>query len=273
MVKRPDGRARAHRPRKRFGQHFLHDRSVIDRIVRAIDARPGEHLVEIGPGLGALTGALLETVAHLDVIELDRDLAARLGDDFAGDARLVVHSADALAFDFARLAAPGAKLRVVGNLPYNVSTPLLFHLLDQAEILSDMHFMLQREVVDRLIAEPGGRDYGRLTVMVRLACTCEKLFDVGSGAFNPAPRVTSSLVRMRLRAEPAVQLDDRRTFERLVAHLFSQRRKTLRASLRGRIEAGALEALGVDPQARPQTLDMAKFAAIANAVNTSRPPS
>ena len=246
---------------------------MIERIVRAIDARPHDRLVEIGPGLGALTGALLERVPHLDVIELDRDLAARLEDAFAGDGRLTVHCADALAFDYARLAAADEKMRVVGNLPYNISTPLLFHLIDQAGCFTDMHFMLQREVVNRLVAEPGGRDYGRLSVMVRLACTCEKLFDVGSGAFNPPPRVTSSLVRLRLRTAPAVQLTDRAAFERLVAHLFSQRRKTLRASLRAYLDATAIEALGIDPQARPETLDLARLAALANAVHASRRPS
>ena len=256
-----------HQPRKRFGQHFLHDRAVIERIVRAIGARTGERLVEIGPGLGALTGALIEAVARLDVIELDRDLAEHLERTYDGDERLRVHRADALDFDFARLVEAGEKLRVVGNLPYNVSTPLLFHLLAHAEIVSDMHFMLQREVVDRLTAEPGGRDYGRLTVMVRLACTCERLFDVGSGAFTPPPRVNSALVRLRVRAEPAATLDDRPTFERLVAHLFSQRRKMLRTSLRGRLDAHALEALGIDPGARPETLDVTRLAAIANAVH------
>lgn len=240
--------------------------------MRAIDARPHDRLVEIGPGLGALTGALIERVPHLDVIELDRDLAAHLEDTFAGDARLTVHCADALAFDYARLVAAGEKMRVVGNLPYNISTPLLFHLLEQAGCFTDMHFMLQREVVNRLVAEPGGRDYGRLSVMVRLACTCEKLFDVGSGAFRPPPRVTSSLVRLRPRAAPAAQLTNRATFERLVAHLFSQRRKTLRASLRAYLDANTIEALGIDPQARPETLDLARLAALANAVHASRRP-
>jgi 16S rRNA (adenine1518-N6/adenine1519-N6)-dimethyltransferase len=259
-----------HRPRKRFGQHFLHDPSVIARIVRAIDARPGDRVVEIGPGLGALTRPLLEVCENLDVIELDRDLAADLKSEFEGDARIRVHVGDALDFDFHRLVSPGERLRVVGNLPYNVSTPLLFHLLGQAPVIADMHFMLQREVVDRLTAEPGGRDYGRLTVMVQLRCESEKLFDVGAGAFRPAPRVTSALVRLRVRREPAVRLSDVATFERLVSHLFSRRRKTLRNSLRGWLGEADLEALGIDPRARAETLDLAGFAALANAVHAAR---
>jgi 16S rRNA (adenine1518-N6/adenine1519-N6)-dimethyltransferase len=259
-----------HRARKRFGQHFLHDASVVARIVRAIGAKPGERVVEIGPGLGALTGELLSSCEKLDVIELDRDLAAKLTAQYEGDARLVVHSGDALRFDFRRLAAPGERLRVVGNLPYNVSTPLLFHLLAQAPIIDDMHFMLQREVVGRLVAEPGGKDYGRLTVMVRLACESEKLFDVGAGAFRPAPRVTSALVRLRVRREPVVQVANHASFAQLVAHLFSRRRKTLRNSLRGQLDEGTLEALGLDGNARPETLDLAAFAALANALYSAQ---
>lgn len=258
-----------HRARKRFAQHFLHDDSVVARIVRAVDARPGQRLVEIGPGLGALTGALLQACGNLDVVELDRDLAAKLQAEHAGDARIRVHTGDALNFDFRRLAPAGERLRVVGNLPYNVSTPLLFHLLSQAAVIHDMHFMLQREVVGRLVAEPGGKDYGRLTVMVRLACECEKLFDVGAGAFRPAPRVTSALVRMRVRREPGARLAHRPTFERLVSHLFSRRRKTLRNSLRGRLDEADLARLGIDPNARPETLDLAGFAALANALHAA----
>lgn len=256
-----------HRPRKRFGQHFLHDESVVARIVRAIAPRPGERIVEIGPGLGALTGALLQSCENLDVIELDRDLAAKLRAEHHGDRRLRVHTGDALKFDFQQLVSPGERLRVVGNLPYNVSTPLLFHLLDQAPIIADMHFMLQREVVGRLVAEPGGKDYGRLTVMVRLRCESEKLFDVGAGAFRPAPRVTSAVVRLRVREQAGAELADLPTFQRLVSHLFSRRRKTLRNSLRGQLSEADLEKLGIDPNARPETLDLSEFAALANALH------
>ncbi len=256
-----------HRARKRFGQHFLHDAGVVARIVRSIGARPGQRVVEIGPGLGALTGALLESCENLDVIELDRDLAAKLEAEYQGDGRLRVHTGDALNFDFQQLAAPGERLRVVGNLPYNVSTPLLFHLLDQAPVIADMHFMLQREVVGRLVAQPGGKDYGRLTVMVGLNCECEKLFDVGAGAFRPAPRVTSAVVHLRVRREPAVELTDAAAFKGLVSHLFSRRRKTLRNSLRGQLSESDLENLGIDPNARPETLDLTGFAALANALS------
>jgi len=255
-----------HRPRKRFGQHFLHDSSVVARIVRAIGAKPGDRVVEIGPGLGALTGALLQCCESLDVIELDRDLAAKLKAEHQGDPRLRVHTGDALSFDFRQLVSPGERLRVVGNLPYNLSTPLLFHLLDQAAIIDDMHFMLQREVVGRLVAAPGGGDYGRLTVMVRLVCESEKLFDVGAGAFRPAPRVTSAMVRLRVRRIPEIELADLPTFRRLVSHLFSRRRKTLRNSLRGQLSEAGLEQLGIDPSARPETLDLAGFAVLANAI-------
>lgn len=258
-----------HRPRKRFGQHFLHDRSVVDRIVRAIGPRPGETVVEIGPGEGALTDALLARSQSLHVVELDRDLAARLRARYEGDPRVRVHQGDALDFDFRELAPSGHALRVVGNLPYNVSTPLLFHLLDQSRAIADMHFMLQREVVDRIVAAPGGADYGRLTVMVALACESEKLFDVSSGAFRPPPRVTSAVVRLRVRAQPPVRLSDPESFASLVARLFSRRRKTLRNSLRGSLDADAIAALGIDPMARPETLDLAGFAALANAVHGS----
>lgn len=264
-------RDNSHRPRRRFGQHFLHDAAVVARIARAIRPSPGQHLVEIGPGLGALTGALLASGADLDVIELDRDLAARLREAHADDDRIRIHEADALDFHFRGLAAPGERLRVVGNLPYNVSTPLLFHLLDSADVIDDMHFMLQREVVDRLVSRPGGGDYGRLTVMVRLHCESEKLFDVGAGAFRPAPRVTSAVVRLRVRRAPCVTIADPATFERLVARLFSRRRKTLRNSLRGRLDEAAIAALGIDPMARPENLDLADFASLANALHADGP--
>ena len=253
-----------HRPRKRFGQHFLHDDAVVARILRAIGPRPGDRLVEIGPGLGALTGALLESGADLDVIELDRDLAAKLQVAHEGEARIRVHQADALDFDFQGLGSADRRLRVVGNLPYNVSTPLLFHLLDQADVIDDMHFMLQREVVDRIVAPPGGKSYGRLTVMVRLLCESEKLFDVSAGAFRPPPRVTSAVVRLGVRRTPCVSLEDAAAFRHLVARLFSRRRKTLRNSLRDQLSEAEIEGLGIDPMARPETLDLGAFAALAN---------
>ncbi|NIV75674.1 MAG: 16S rRNA (adenine(1518)-N(6)/adenine(1519)-N(6))-dimethyltransferase RsmA [Gammaproteobacteria bacterium] len=252
-----------HPPRKRFGQHFLHDRRVIERIVNAVDPHPGERLVEIGPGRGALTQALLERAGALDVVELDRDLARGLAQRFGSAGGLRVHTADALRFDFTALARAGERLRVVGNLPYNISTPLIFHLLAQRHALEDMHFMLQREIVDRLVAPPGGRDYGRLTVMVRYACDARRLFTVGAGAFTPAPRVASAFVRLSVRREPPVRVGDERVFERLVARCFSQRRKTLRNTLRGWLAEADIRSAGVDPGARPQTLDLEAFAALA----------
>ncbi|MDX1605204.1 MAG: 16S rRNA (adenine(1518)-N(6)/adenine(1519)-N(6))-dimethyltransferase RsmA [Candidatus Competibacterales bacterium] len=260
---RRDPALSGHRPRRRFGQHFLHDPGVIHRLVAAIDPRPGERLVEIGPGLGALTVPLLEAAGALEVIELDRDLAARLPQELAGHGSLRVHQADALAFDFAALAGSG-RLRVTGNLPYNISTPLLFHLLAQAEHIIDMHFMLQKEVVSRLTAAPGTADYGRLTVMTRLRARAERLFDVGPGAFRPPPRVDSAVVRLQPHARPPVALHDPAGFAELVAQAFAQRRKTLRNSLRGYLSAAAIAAAGVDPAARPETLDLAAFAALSN---------
>lgn len=260
-----------HRPRKRFGQHFLHEQGVIRRIVEAIDPRPGERLVEIGPGLGALTAALLARCGSLDVVELDRDLAARLAHcEWAREGRLRVYPADALRFDFAALAGPGERLRVVGNLPYNVSTPLLFHLLAQIDALRDIHVMLQKEVVDRLAASPGDKAYGRLSVMVQYRCVVQKLFNVGPGAFSPPPKVESAVVRLVPTPSPAVEITNVSAFEDTVRRAFSHRRKTLRNTLKGLLEPADIEATGIDPTARPGTLDLAQFAALSNAVAARR---
>lgn len=258
-------RARPHRARRRFGQHFLHERGIIARIIACIDPRPGERLVEIGPGLGALTAPLLARADTLDVIELDRDLARRLSETFAAHAGLHVHVADALRFDFRALAGDGRRLRVVGNLPYNISTPLLFRLIEQARIIEDMHFMLQRELVERMAAGPGSRDYGRLSVMVGLACEVEKLLDVAPGAFRPAPEVRSAFVRLRTRREPPIRLHDRAVFADIVGRCFSRRRKTLRNCLRDVLSEPEIRALGIDPGVRPENLDLAAFGRLANA--------
>ena len=248
--------------RKRFGQHFLHDAATVARILAAIDAQPGEALVEIGPGRGALTAGLLAATGTLDAIEIDRDLAAALRAAWAGRPGFVLHEADALRFDFAALAAArGRPLRVVGNLPYNNSTPLLFHLLRAPAAIEDLHVMLQKEVVERLCAAPGGGDYGRLTVMLAPWVEAESLFDVGPGAFRPPPRVWSSVARLRVRREPAFPVDAR--YSRVVAAAFAQRRKTLRNALRGLLDAAAIESCGIDPGARPQTLEPAQFGALA----------
>ena len=253
-------------PRKRFGQHFLHDPSIIERLVRAIRPEPGQAMVEIGPGLGALTQPLLESLGELDVIEIDRDLPARLQALCAGKGTLRIHQADALSFDFAGLRTGQQRLRVVGNLPYNISTPLLFHLLDQAEHIEDMHFMLQKEVVERLAAAPGGSDYGRLSVMVQYRCQIEQLFKVRAGAFQPVPKVESAVVRLQPLAHAAVTVASPQRFARIVAQAFSQRRKTVRNSLRGLLSAEAISAAGIDPNARPQTLGLAEFAALSNSL-------
>lgn len=255
------------RARKRFGQHFLHDRQIIERIVTAIAPLPGEHLVEIGPGRGALTELLLRSAATLDIIEIDRELAAELRARHAGHPRLTIHTADALKFDFSALARNrAAKLRVIGNLPYNISTPLLFRLLEHRGAIKDLHVMLQKEVIDRICAAPDSADYGRLTVMLSPWLDTERLFSVGPGAFTPAPRVWSAVARLHVREAPRFATDAR--YAQVVAAAFSQRRKTLRNGLRALLDEAAIAAAGVDPGARAETLRPEQFAALANAVAT-----
>ncbi|MGX5659676.1 16S rRNA (adenine(1518)-N(6)/adenine(1519)-N(6))-dimethyltransferase RsmA [Castellaniella ginsengisoli] len=268
----------AHQARKRFGQHFLADESVVDAIVRAIDPRPGDAMVEIGPGLSALTAPLLDRLDRLTVVELDRDLARRLRSRW-GEDRLRVVEADALTVDFGDLspaaeAGPGAadapRLRVVGNLPYNISSPLLFHLLHWAGQIRDQHFMLQREVIDRMVARPGDSQYGRLSVMLQARYRMTHLFDVPPEAFDPPPRVMSAVVRMRPLATDALRRPrDARVFERLVARVFEQRRKMIRGSLGAWAEWLDWEALGVAPTARPQELTVAQFMDMADALSTA----
>jgi 16S rRNA (adenine1518-N6/adenine1519-N6)-dimethyltransferase len=252
-----------HRPRKRFGQHFLHDPAIISRIVRAIDPRPGDTLVEIGPGLGAITRPLLEAAGRLHVVEIDRDLVEPLREKCAGAGELSLHNADALRFDFCTLRER-KPLRVVGNLPYNISTPLLFHLLSRAACLEDMHFMLQKEVVDRLAAVPGSSAYGRLSIMIQYRCEVAPLFTIGAGAFRPAPRVASAFVALKPHRQPPVAVQDEALLDAIVQQAFSQRRKTLRNALRDRIGEQALRALGIDPGARAERLGIGEFAVLAN---------
>ena len=254
-----------HRPRKRFGQNFLHDPAVIGKIVQAINPQPGDRLVEIGPGQGAITLPLLTAAGRLQVVELDRDLLAPLADKCREAGELAIHSADALTFDFCKLAA-GEPLRVVGNLPYNISTPLLFHLLDQHGCIRDMHFMLQKEVVQRMAAQPGGRDWGRLSVMLQYRCRVSALFTIGPGAFKPPPKVESAFVRLEPYDKPIVDVNDEKLFSELVRQAFSQRRKTLRNTLRGLLDANEITAAGIDPSARAETLRLEEFAALANRV-------
>ncbi|MBU6259976.1 MAG: 16S rRNA (adenine(1518)-N(6)/adenine(1519)-N(6))-dimethyltransferase RsmA [Burkholderiales bacterium] len=251
--------AAGHRARKRFGQHFLADTAIIDAIVRAIAPRPGQALVEIGPGLGALTQPLLERSGALTVIELDRDLAARLRRQGA----LTVVESDVLRVDFGALAdAAGQRLRVVGNLPYNISTPILFHLLAHAGRVLDQHFMLQKEVVDRMAAAPGCKDYGRLTVMLQWRYRIEAVLDVPPAAFEPPPRVDSAVVRME--PLPAVDGVDAARLEALVALAFSQRRKILRHTLGRWIEQQGLE-IDFDLQRRAEEVPVAEYLALARA--------
>jgi 16S rRNA (adenine1518-N6/adenine1519-N6)-dimethyltransferase len=250
------------RPKKRLGQHFLHDPAVIRRLVDTIKPVPTDTMVEIGSGPGALTIPLCEKLERLHVVEVDRELAAALPSRVAHPERLVVHEADALEFDFGELANGPRSLRVVGNLPYNISTPLLFHLLTFADSIKDLHVMLQREVVERMTAAPGGKEYGRLTVMLALYARSEICFDIGPGAFMPPPKVWSTVVRIVPHAAPPFAVD-RARFASLVALLFSMRRKTLARSLKGRFTREQLASGGFDPSARPETLSPADFARLA----------
>lgn len=257
-----------HRARKRFGQNFLHDESVIDAIVAAIAPTENDHIVEIGPGQGALTSPLVPSVRSFDAIELDRDLTAFLLASFSIHDHFTLHSADALTFDFGSLQVSDAdRLRIVGNLPYNISTPLIFKLLETSHLIRDMHFMLQREVVQRLAAEPGSKHWGRLGAMTQFHCRVEHLFDVPPEAFQPAPRVHSAIVRLTPwdeRPWPDCETGD---LERLLQAAFAQRRKTLRNNLKGLIDSAGLEALGIDPGARAETLELTDLIRLANTLH------
>ena len=252
-----------HRARKRFGQNFLSDPNIIRKIIDAIRPQPGELMVEIGPGLGAMTAPLIERLGHLHVVEIDRDLIARLKTAHSPD-KLTIHEGDALKFDFGSLVADGAPLRVVGNLPYNISTPILFHLSAYAERVKDMTFMLQKEVIMRMVAEPGTEEYGRLSVMLQYRFRMGRLFDVPPGAFRPAPKVMSSIVR--LAPLPADQLGakDEELFGRIVTAAFGQRRKTLRNTLRAFMDEADFDAVGIDPGLRGEKLSVEQYVAIAN---------
>jgi 16S rRNA (adenine1518-N6/adenine1519-N6)-dimethyltransferase len=250
-----------HRPRKRFGQHFLTDRHYLGRIAEAIDAKRGDSMVEIGPGTGLLTEALLPKLGRLHAVEIDRDLARDLASRFPGG-HLAVHEADALDFDFAALAAP---LRVVGNLPYNVSTPILFRMAGIADRLQDCVFLLQQEVVDRMVAHPDTPEYGRLSVMLQYRFAMARVLRVPPGAFTPPPKVDSAVVRMAPLGKGRVRAADDERFAAVVAAAFSQRRKTLRNAERSLVDAGAFARAGIDPGRRGETLSVAEFVALADA--------
>jgi len=249
------------RARKRFGQHFLTDPGVIDAILRSVHPAKQDVIVEIGPGHGAITAALARQAGHLHAIELDRDLAAKLRKRYADDASVTIHEGDALTFDFASL---GAQLRIVGNLPYNISTPLLFHLLKFRERIVDMHFMLQKEVVDRMAAGPGSKAYGRLGIMLGCHLRIESLFDVDRQAFDPPPAVTSAVVRLDPLPPDTFVIEDHAGLSTLVATAFMQRRKTLRNSLKSLAVAGDFEAVGIDAGLRPERVSIAEYIALAN---------
>ncbi|MFC7289856.1 16S rRNA (adenine(1518)-N(6)/adenine(1519)-N(6))-dimethyltransferase RsmA [Herminiimonas glaciei] len=251
-----------HIPRKRFGQNFLTDDTVLYNIIRAIDPQPQDTMVEIGPGLAAMTRLLLEGVQQMHVVELDRDLVERLKKSF-DPKRLIIHSADALQFDFSTIPVPaGSKLRVVGNLPYNISSPLLFYLAEMAPHVQDQHFMLQKEVVERMVAEPGSKVYGRLSVMLQWRYHMELMFVVPPTAFDPPPRVESAIVRMIPLAQPLPC--DQAKLEQVVLKAFSQRRKVIRNCLAGMFTESDLLEVGIDPQLRPETIPLAQYVALAN---------
>ena len=236
---------------------------MIRRIIEAVAPAVGQRIVEVGPGRGALTWGLLERVQRLDVIEIDRDLAQMLEADPRAKGGLHVHVENVLDTDFIRLRGAGEPLRIVGNLPYNISTPLLFRLLNQRAAISDMYFMLQKEVVDRMAARPGTKDYGRLTVMLAAVAEVEALFDVGPGAFQPRPRVWSAIVRLRPTENPRFDIGRDGVLRTLVTTAFSHRRKTLRNSLMGLLTSQDIAACGIDPQLRPETLAPAQFGLLA----------
>ncbi len=254
-----------HVPRKRFGQHFLHERGVISRIVDELHLDVNDHVVEIGPGLGALTDHLLPKLNRLHVVELDRDLAKHLREKYDNN-KLIVHEGDALKFDFSIFDAP---LRLVGNLPYNISTPLLFHFATFRERLRDGHFMLQREVVDRMIAAPSTAAYGRLSVSLQLDFAMESVFRIGPGAFTPPPKVESAIVRMVPLSDNRIGLNDRAIFNAIVSHAFTQRRKTLRNSLREFLTPDDFVATDIDPMARAENLSVTHYVKIANYIALS----
>lgn len=255
-----------HRARKRFGQNFLHDQGIISRIVRAIGPRPDQRLLEIGPGQGAITSELVDSGCHLDVIELDRDLLPILMDKFGDQDNFHLHEGDALKFDIPALAGDN-RLRVVGNLPYNISTPLIFHLLSAHHCIDDMHFMLQKEVVDRLAAQPGSKTYGRLGIMAQYYCHIDALFEVPPECFSPRPKVQSAIVRLTPHRELPCPADNVTVLQNILREAFNQRRKTLRNTLKSVISADQIDALGIDSGSRPERLSLAEFVQIANHVH------
>ena len=252
-----------HQARKRFGQNFLHDPGTIERIIRAINPKPDDAIVEIGPGLGALTEEILAVNPRLQAVELDRDLIPVLRTKFFNYPEFRIHEADALKFDFSQLMVD-RPLRIIGNLPYNISTPLIFHLLSQAGVVQDMHFMLQKEVVQRMAAVPGDNNYGRLGIMTQYFCRVQPLFEVGPGAFRPAPKVDSAIVRLVPHKTLPHPAKDLATLQAVVRTAFNARRKTLRKALGGMVSVEQLQSLGINDGLRPENLGLADYVAIAD---------
>ena len=251
-----------HRPRKRFGQNFLHDQNILQKILHSIAPQPDDHVVEIGPGQGALTDYFVASQCTLDCVEIDRDLIELLTERYQQKPQVKVHSADALQFDFSQLCARGTPLRVVGNLPYNISTPLLFHLFNCADFVQDMTFLLQKEVVDRICARPGTKDYGRLSVISQYHCVTEKLFTVAPGCFNPPPKVFSAVVRLLPRQGRRVEHNP--SLQRIVTTAFSYRRKRISNALKGMITPEQLLAANIDPALRADQISVEQYLALAN---------
>ncbi|MFT4861838.1 MAG: 16S rRNA (adenine1518-N6/adenine1519-N6)-dimethyltransferase [Pseudohongiellaceae bacterium] len=260
-----------HQPRKRFGQNFLHDQTVIDKIIAAINPKPDDHLVEIGPGQGAITAPLAASGAPLDCIELDRDLASFLTTQFQALDHVTVHQQDVLKFHIAKLSTVPHSMRVIGNLPYNISTPVLFHLLKSHSLIRDMTFMLQLEVVQRMSAGVGDKNYGRLGIMLQYFCQVEHLFNVPSTAFTPQPKVSSAIVRLTPHQDMPLVADDVKSLEIIVRNAFNQRRKTLKNSLKDITSGLDLGGLGIDLSLRPENLSLAEYVVISNAVNAANP--
>jgi 16S rRNA (adenine1518-N6/adenine1519-N6)-dimethyltransferase len=259
-----------HQARKRFGQNFLHDPGVIERIVRSIAPKPDQSIVEIGPGLGAITEEILAVNPRLQVVELDRDLIPILRTKFFNYPEFRIHQADALKFDFNELVGE-QPLRIIGNLPYNISTPLIFHLLAHSGVVQDMHFMLQKEVVQRMAAVPGDNNYGRLGIMTQYFCKVQPLFEVGPSAFRPAPKVDSFIVRLVPHATLPYPAKDLGTLQAVVRSAFNARRKTLRKALGGFVTAAELQQLGINDGLRPENLGLAEYVAIADYLVTRAP--
>lgn len=263
------GNPAPHRARKRFGQHFLHDQNIIRKMLNAINPQPGEALIEIGPGQGALTFPLLERCKELTAIELDRDLIPILQQQAESLGTLHLINSDVLTIDLSSLGLD-PPLRVVGNLPYNISTPLMFHLLKYSPLIQDMHFMVQKEVAERIVAPPDSKHYGRLSVMMHYFCQCEYLFDVPPGCFSPPPKVDSAIIRLLPYAQPPVPVDDIDLLELVVKTAFNQRRKTISNSLKKLLDKNTLTDLNIDPKARAENLSLAQFIRITQTLNHTK---